>query len=332
VPSLKKSKSLFSFCLFFLFLFVFGYLWFLWGIAPKVKSNRNDSRSEIFVIRKGEKTENIVNRLYQAGLIKSRIAFKLLLYKEGLIGKIQAGGFRLSPTMSASEIAQKLTHGTFDQWLTIIEGWRREEIARKINSQFSIPLAEFMSKTENDEGFLFPDTYLIPQNIQTETLVKILKENFDKKIKNLEPEIKKSDLSLKEIIILASIVEREAKEDSDRPLVAGILIKRWQNNWPLQADATIQYALANIQCRQTDTQCDWWPKIKRENLGINSPYNTYRYLGLPPTPICNPGLSAIKAVINYQKSDYWYYLSDQKGRIHFARTLEEHKQNIKNYL
>jgi UPF0755 protein len=133
---------------------------------------------------------------------------------------------------------------------------------------------------------------------------------------------------------LASLVEREARREEDRPIVAGILLKRWQNNWALQADATIQYEAGSKNCGigLKGEKCDWWEPVKKTDLGIDSPYNTYKYKGLPPTPICNPGLASIKAVIYPKETDYWFYLSDTSGKIHYARTVEEHNENIRQYL
>lgn len=318
--SLKKSKTR-LFYWFFIFLLIAGAagFWFNWAIGPKSKGDLPAGKAEgqkIFVIKKGEKTDLIVKNLYQEGLIKSPLAFKIVLYKEGLIGKIQAGDFRLSPAMSALEVAKELIHGTLDYWVTIIEGWRVEEIA----SSLQLPASHF----KKHEGFLFPDTYLIPREASAGAITEILRENFDERIKPLLPEIEKGDLTLKEVVILASIVERETKYKEDRSIVAGILIKRWQNGWPLQADATVQYAVGKEK--------DWWPKVKKQDLKIDSFYNTYKYLGLPPTPICNPGLSAIKAVVYSQQTDYWYYLSDKEAKMHYAKTLEEHSQNIQEFL
>jgi len=309
---LKKFKSLFHSFLVFLVVVTAAGFWFHWAVQPRA----GQAAIKIFVIRQGEATDSIVKRLYQEGFIRHPWAFKLLLYKEGIRGKIQAGDFYLSPNMSALEIAHTLTHGTLDRWVTLIEGWRSEEMA----AELGLAASEF----KKHEGFLFPDTYLIPKDASSAAVIKILKNNFNKKIAAVSPKLQETGLTLKQAIILASIVEREARLDEDRPIVAGILLKRWQNNWPLQVDATVQYALGR--------EGNWWPKVNKEDLKVPSPYNTYLYSGLPPGPICNPGLSAIKAVINPQETDYWFYLSDSQGKMHYAKTNEEHNQNILQYL
>jgi UPF0755 protein len=134
------------------------------------------------------------------------------------------------------------------------------------------------------------------------------------------------------VLILASIVEREAGLDQDRPLIAGILLKRWRQGWPLQADATIQYAVGDDRCQGQEAECDYWAPVKKADLAINSAYNTYKNQGLPPGPICSPGLASIKAVVYPQTSDYWFYLSDSDGTVHYARTNEEHSENVTRYL
>ena len=124
------------------------------------------------------------------------------------------------------------------------------------------------------------------------------------------------------------MVEREAKLDKDRPYVAGIITKRFRNNWMLQIDATVQYALG-----YQSAEDDWWKQnLTIADLAIDSPYNTYKRYGLPPTPICNPSLSSLKAVANQVITKYWYYISDRNGNMHYAETIVEHNQNISKYL
>jgi UPF0755 protein len=123
---------------------------------------------------------------------------------------------------------------------------------------------------------------------------------------------------------MASIIERETKTNEERPVVAGILWKRLENDWPLQVDATLQYAIANSET--------WWPILTKEDLEINSSYNSYKFTVLPPTPIASPGLSSIKASANPQDSDYWFYIHDPEAQIHYAETIEEHNNNIRKYL
>jgi len=303
-----------------------GFFWWKWVSSP-LKPHSLSKKT--FVIKRGEKLNSISQRLKKEELIRDSLAFKIVIYTQGLKGKIQAGSFRLSSGWDLYEIARSLTLGTEDIWLTFPEGWRKEEFARRLAASLeNFDVKEFLNLTKDLEGYLFPDTYLIPKSASSSAIIKILTNNFEKKTKDLR--VNYQDL------ILASIVEREVKREEDRPVVAGILIKRLKTNWPLQVDATIQYGVANRQFSNLAIEqledFDWWPKITKDDLEIDSPYNTYKYKGLPPTPICNPGLAAIKATLSPLNTDYWFYLSDREGKIHFAKTLEEHQENIIRYL
>jgi UPF0755 protein len=312
-----------------LLLLIFGAV-FLWSSLRPVSSN---SQEKIFVINKGEGIVSVASRLEKQGVVRNRYAFLLLAHYLNLTNKIQAGSFRLSPASSPEQIARSLTVGRLDRWLVVIEGWRREQIAQAVEKNFSITAEEFLAASKGLEGYLFPDSYLVPVNAGASTIVKLMRDNFDRKVGGLLKQTKDGGLSPEQVLVIASLVEREARFDSDRPLVAGVLINRLKNGWPLQVDATVQYAKANRLCRLRIPDCqDWWPAISQKDLSLISPYNTYLNKGLPPTPISNPSLSSIKAVINYQGSDYWFYLSDQSGKIHFSRTLKEHQEKIRRYL
>jgi len=281
---------------------------------------------KLFVIQKGESSSSVADRLKRENLIKNALAFKILVYLRGFSDKIQAGDFRLRPSLSAQEIAKALTHGTLDIWLTFPEGWRREEFTQRLAANLeNFDNQEFLALTKDFEGYFFPDTYLIPKDASASMVLGIFQKNFEKKFtSSLETAAEKKNLTREQVLILASLVEREAKHEKDKPIVAGILIKRWRNDWPLQVDATLQYAKGS--------QLEWWPKVTAQDKKINSLYNTYQSKGLPPAPICNSGLDSIKAVINSQETDYWFYLSDKQGQMHYAQTSDEHNQNIVRYL
>lgn len=315
-------------------------LWWSWATQPA--SKLQPVPPKIFVIKKGESLTSVANRLDEEGLIKSSLAFKLLILAKGLAGHIQAGDFRLRPSLTTQEIAYILTHGTLDVWLTFPEGWRREEFGRRLEANLEdFDYQEFLDLTSRMEGYLFPDTYLIPKEASPSAVIKIFSKNFEKKFSpDLELAAKMNGLTKKQVIIFASIVEREAKHERDRPLIAGILLKRWRQGWALQADATVQYVVGSEKCGwevgsgsgSESGKCDWWSPVKKDDLKIDSPYNTYKYPGLPPAPICNPGLASIKAVVYPEESDYWFYLSDPSGTVHYAKTNKEHNENIEKYL
>jgi len=285
-----------------------------------------------FLITKGSSASLIADNLKEKGLIKSSLAFRIYTQITGISKKIQAGEYPLSAGDSLFKIADLLTKGPRELWVTIPEGLRREQIAVKFATGLSKKdeasfVEVFLTVSSGKEGYLFPDTYLFPKDATPEGIVNKMLTTFEKKT-NLDTSLK----STKDIIILASIVERETLSDEERPIVAGILDKRVKARWPLQADATLQYAAATVRCAGNLLDCKWWEPVLKADLEIKSAYNTYKYPGLPPGPICNPGLSSIKAALAPTASDYWYYLHDAGGAIHYAKTIEEHNLNIQKYL
>lgn len=304
---------------------IFSYLFYQEGLLAVDKS---DKSTKIFVIQKGKDLNSIVKNLSKENLIRNSLVFYLMIKQKGIDKNIQAGDFRLSPSMSSLQIADALTHGTLDEWVTIIEGLRKEEIAETVSKVFDVPEIEFIKLSP--EGYLFPDTYLISRQASAEAVINILTSTFNNKYNDeLKTKVKKLGLTTHEGIVLASIVEREARTQTSRQQVAGILLKRINEGMPLQVDATIQYALGYQAQQKT-----WWKNnLSHEDLKINSSYNTYLNAGLPPEPICNPSLSSLTAVANADPSTpYLFYLTGKDNKMHYARTLEEHNENIRKYL
>ncbi len=303
---------------------VFFWVWWRDGISAPDPS---DTRPATFSVVAGEGVRSIAANLATNRLIRSPTSFFILVKLLGIERNLQAGDYRLSRSMDAKSIATELTHGLSDVWVTTLEGWRVEEIATKLAKELEIPETEFLKYAR--EGYMFPDTYLIPRDATAAAIARLFLDTFDKR---LTPEmlegVKRQGLTRVEFVTLASIVEREGKSDEDRPIIAGILLKRWRAGWPLQADATIQYALGYQAGERS-----WWKKVLGEDdKDIASPFNTYRTTGLPPGPIANPGLSSFRAVISPKETSYWYYLHDPKGAVHYAATIAEHTQNIATYL
>ena len=309
-----------------LFILVLLGMYFVYqeGSLPVDKQNQG---SFIFTITKGEGLYAITKRLAAEDLIRNRIVFLFIAKQMGIEKKIQAGNFRLTKRMTAQEVAEQLTHGTLDEWVTIIEGMRKEEIALKLKDQFPISEIKFIENAP--EGELFPDTYLIPKTDSEDAIIAIMQNNFKKKMAEARKQYPFEKRSDREALILASLVEREAKLTSDRLLVASIILKRIELGMPLQLDATIQYALGYQRDQKT-----WWKQdLTVDDLKVDSTYNTYTRTGLPPAPICNPGLESLKAALGATpNTPYLYYVSDSKGIIHPARTLEEHNANIRKYV
>lgn len=309
-----------------LLILVFSSLLAVWWKNGISAVNLQDKRATIFVIEKGQGVREIANKLKNEDLIKDPVVFFLLVKKLGLDGKIQAGDFRLSPSMTASEIAQILTHGTLDIWVTIPEGKRAEEIADILKIKIPSYDESWRTLLAQNEGFLFPDTYLIPKDASSDIVLSLMKNNFEKKFSSI-PNAPSDPAKRKKVVIIASIVEREAKFSEDRSLVASVIFNRLSIGMKLDIDATVQYSLGFQENQKT-----WWKRgLTRADLKLDSSYNTYINAGLPPTPISNPGIDVLQAVINPAKTDYLYYLSDKLGHNHYAKTLEEHNANIRRY-
>ena len=291
-----------------------GGSWFVNELRP-VGSDKTLRR---FVITFGENASQIGQNLQKEHFIKDAISFRIYTQVTQTAKDIQAGSYELPSNLWTYQIVDKLLQGPTEVWVTIPEGLRHEEIGEKFIGAFSLAgkaaedfRSDFLQLTKDKEGYLFPDTYLFAKDSTAALVVKTMRATYDAKVT--------FGASYTDLI-LASIIERETRTDEERPIVAGILVKRLSAGWPLQTDATIQYALG-----------DWKP-ITADDLGINSVYNTYKNLGLPPTPIANPGLSAIKAAVNPTSSNYWYYVHDSSGQIHYAATIEEQNDNIAKYL
>lgn len=317
---MKKIKVL------FILLILISALFYLFYREGSLPVNKTNTTTKTFLIKNGEPLDTIVNNLESEGFIRNKVIFYLIVKRLGIERKIQAGEFQLALNMNASEIANSLTHGTSDSSITLIEGMRKEEMAEIISKTLNIPSIEIVRKT--NEGYIFPDTYMVPKNATFDTVYSIIKNNskFVEALQNIK---KKSKLTEKEALILASLVEREARLPSTREKIAGIILKRYLSDWPLQIDATVQYILG-----YQPNEKSWWKKyLTEEDLKIDSSYNTYKNKGLPPDPICSPSLSSIEAVINANASTpYWYYITDNNGVMHYAVTLEEHESNVQKYL
>lgn len=287
-----------------------------------------------FVITKRQSVDQIGENLIKSGLIRSPLAFKITVYLLQLSSKIQAGYFFLYPTQSTISIAKSLTKATTKQvWITIPEGLRRQEIANLIidklqasKTKHNFDPDQFIRDTTKLEGQLFPDTYAFSEGVTTKTVVDTLYERYLEIMYSLTP---KQDMN--RWTTLASLVEKEAGNDSERPIIAGIIQNRLNSNWPLQIDATVQYALSTSRCRIRI--CDWWPQnLNKEDLKIASAYNTYLNAGLPPSPISNPGLQSLKAAASPVSTKYFFYLHGLDGQVHYATTISEHNKNICLYL
>jgi len=245
----------------------------------------------IFQVEKGEGSKDIALNLEKEGLIFWGPLFRPYVLAKGVSGSLQAGHYQLSPAMNIPQIVEKMVRGeVIKEKMTIIEGWNLKEIALYLEGKGVAGAKELLEK-EDLEGYLFPDTYWLRKDESLEEVIQKMRDNFEEKTENLE--------ITPDIVIMASLLERELQTKEDKEIASGILWKRLEIGMPLQVDA------------------DMW---------------TYENAGLPLKPICNPGLESILAAISPKESPFWYYLSTPEGETIFSKTLEEHNIAKAQYL
>jgi len=282
-----------------------------------------DSQERIFRVEIGDGLGNISVNLQDQGFIKDDVFFNIYVYLQGKESALKAGDYLLSSSMSIKEIANKIIIGLAEgSEITIIEGWDVRDMAEYLSELNICSKEVFIQIAEGSEGYLFPDTYRITSTMLPVDLIEMMRENFDKKLtKDLMIEIEKQGKTIFEIIIMASIIEKEVITLEDKKLVSGILWKRIRIGMPLQSCATIAYIT-----RKNSTE------ISIEETQVESPYNTYKYTGLPVGPICSPSLDSIIAAIYPEDSNYLYHLSTQEGETIFSSTFAEHNIAKAKYL
>ncbi len=283
----------------------------------------NFRTESVFHIEEGDGLSQIAVNLKGSGFIKSSFLFKTIVYVTGNSRNIVAGDYYFHYRLGLVEIISRLVsgkHGLEEIRITIPEGLNIKEVAQIFKEHLSLfDVAEFLR--DAPEGFLFPDTYFVLPNSSSTDLISRMKNNFDKKIEPLRSDISMSGITTEDLIIMASIIEEEAKTEEAKKIVSGILWKRIELGMPLQVDATFSY----INGKNTYT-------LTAEDLKINSPYNTYTNLGLPPTPISNPGIESIEAALYPTPTEYVYFLSDLDGNMYYAEDFEGHQRNRELYL
>lgn len=316
----------------------------LWNEKELTEPRDPDGREEIFFIEFGETISSISLRLWENELISDPDIFKTYLQYTGNDTSVQAGEHNLSPSMTPIEIALGLkdaipTHVTF----VVIAGWRIEEIGETLQTSglefgkdefielaYSPPMALSINQELPDgatmEGFLYPDTYHLPRKISVNEFILTLANNFDIQItQEIRQGIKNQGFDLFEGTILASIVEREAVIETEKPMIASVFLNRIAAGMPLASDPTVQYAIGYNESQQT-----WWTNpLSLEDLNVNSPYNTYKNTVLPPGPIANPDKTSLRAVAFPAQTTYLYFRAscDNSGSHTFSETFEEHLKN-----
>ncbi len=285
-------------------------------------------KSSVVKVNRGETLSGVSNTLFEAKMVKSETAFKIFMVAIGGARGLVAGDYYFNDSVNALSLAWRLTHGSYNLQsvrVTVPEGLTAKQIADIIsqNPSFSeFKPDEFVAITQPYEGYLFPDTYLFLPNVTAHDVMKIMLANYSKRIAEVENDITASKRTESDIIKMASILEEEGRTMTTREVIAGILWKRLDEKMPLQVDASVVYATGKKDGNA----------LVSDDFKLDSPYNSYLYKGLPPTPISNPGLDAIRAATHPINSKYYFYITDEKGGFYPAATYEEHLINTDKYL
>lgn len=302
---------------------VFSALWYFFS------ARSTQSQATAFIITKGDSVSSIATKLQDQGFVRSALSIKLLYKLDGHDTAIQPGTYKIAPAMTPKEILGVLFSETQDVWVTLKEGWRTEEFATELASKLhtSFDPETFITLAKPVEGKLFPDTYLLSKDMDAAAVFAKLTSTFTEKYASALKTDGPGVLPKAETIILASLVEREGRGETDTRMVAGILKNRLDAKMPLQVDATLQYATGYDSVKKT-----WWGVPKASDKDAAGAYNTYANPGLPPGAICNPGLLSLRAALAPTPSEYLFYLHDPAGKPHYAKTYAEHQKNIDMYL
>ncbi|MBP6884739.1 MAG: endolytic transglycosylase MltG [Candidatus Pacebacteria bacterium] len=278
---------------------------------------------QIITITEGQTLKDIAKILKDSNYIRSKTLFASLVTALGGERSISRGDYYFEKPVSVFVVSSQIARGIHNVnqiKITIPEGQNSTEIVKTLQEKIpELNISEFREFAKRNEGYLFPETYFFFASVTPTEVIEAMKLMFARKTQELF--LGKTEKQIEQIIILASLVEREARGTDDRALIAGILTKRLSLRMPLQVDATVAYANGIDE-----------GDLKKSHFGLISPYNTYVVKGLPPTAISNPGLPAIMASINPTETDYLYYLHDKRGNIHYAKTYKEHLANIARYL
>jgi UPF0755 protein len=303
-----------------------------WSLYAVFRDRSYPSTQTQVIVQQGETFDAIARRLAASGVVGNVLTFRTLARLRGQDTAVRAGEYRFAARQTQDEILRALVTGSAQVavWVTIPEGFTAAQIATRLQEAGagSAPgfLQNFMrntivvdgTRTKNLEGFLFPNTYLIPLGETPQRIAELFTEEF---FSQLPPDAadraRALHVTVPQAVTVASMVEREAKADVDRPRIAAVIYNRLRLKMPLQVDATIEYALPAHKSQ-----------LSAHDLRIDSPYNSYAHAGLPPTPIANPGRPSLEAALNPSKSDDLYYVYCGNGRHVFAKTLAEHNANV----
>jgi UPF0755 protein len=314
----------------------------LWDDGLLTRPRDPSGPDQDFEVKEGESIASICDRLASAGVISDSSVLRDYLIYTGLDTSVQAGTYRVSPALSVVDIARRMQDATpTDVTFVVLPGWRMEEIAASLpTSGLNITPEEFvravsrprggfdfLASASTTEGFLYPDSYVLARTTTVDELIDAMVRNFALHLGvDLSEGFSRQGLSVYEGVTLASIVQREAIHPEEAPMIASVYLNRMKIGMRMDADPTIQYALG-----YNATQQSWWTNpLSLEDLQFTSPYNTYQNDGLPPSPIDNPGLTALQAVAAPAETPYYYFNArcDNSGFHTFAQTFDEHLKNL----
>ena len=295
--------------------------------------------SEVFVdVQSGDSSQVIAKRLADAGVVRDDLTFRLAVWQLGLDRSLQAGEYHFDRSMSALQVADKISRGrVYLRSITFPEGLTIEEMAAVFHNQLFGSSDDFLAAAQrvelvadldtsarNLEGYLFPETYALPRDATAEDLVEVMVLQFRQVFTDaLRAEARLRELTIREVVTLASLIQKETGRVDEHALVSAVYTNRLRIGMPLQCDPTVIYGL------QLDGLYDG--NLTRKNLRHDSPYNTYVYGGLPPGPIAAPGQQALEAVFKPADVSYLYFVSRNDGTHEFADTLREHNRNVQRY-
>ncbi len=304
---------------------------FLYAFSSSASYSVSEQQDVYIKVRSGMTASDVASILEERGVVQSRLKFWLTAKLNGSDGDFKVGTYALHTNMEPREVLQALVEGhTVQIRFTIPEGFTVEDIAKRLDAKGIVKKDDFLKAAKHyapydyikknektryyAEGFLFPDTYEVDGDITVDGILEMMSSDFDQRLtRKMRARAKEEELSIYELVILASLVEKEARYDEDRPIIAQVFLKRLAIGMPLQSDATLQYLMdaPKEDVSLKDTQMD-------------SPYNTYQHRGLPPGPVANPGIASIEAVLWPADTNYLYFVADREGHNYYSRTYEEH--------
>jgi peptidoglycan lytic transglycosylase G len=305
------------------------------ALSARLGPRSEDAAETVFEVRRGDSLRAVAERLEAEGLVRDGRVATWWAWLRGQAGELRAGEYLLSPAMSAGEILDRIAAGKVATWEVVIpEGLTAAEIGARLAARGLVDPEEFAAAVADPElarelgipaptleGYLFPETYRLPRGLSGAEVARILVEHFQQTWSQLEPEAEKRGLAMHEVVILASIVEKETGAASERPLIASVFANRLRRNMRLESDPTVIYGIS-----------DFDGNLRRSHLDDTANnYNTYQHYGLPPGPIANPGLASLRAVVEPADTNYLYFVSRNDGTHYFSPTYREHVDAVDRY-